>query len=94
MVQPLKNPDEFPRDADEARAARERYERQAPTESPSHGMGRAPGGGAEVDVQPEPPRTSLNKDIRARIEHPHKGDVGRPGTNEEIYQGSKERELK
>lgn len=94
MVQPLKKADEFPQDADEARRARERYEREAPTESPEHGMERAPGGAAEVDVRPEPPRSSLNEDIRARIERPHKGDVGRPGTNEEIYQGSKERELK
>jgi hypothetical protein len=39
----------------------------------------------------EEPRTSLNEDIRARIARPHKGDVGRPETNEEIYQGSRER---
>lgn len=32
--------------------------------------------------------------VRARIAQPHKGDVGRAGTNEEVYQGSKERELK
>jgi hypothetical protein len=32
--------------------------------------------------------------FRARTARPHKGDVGRAGTNEEIYQGSKERELK
>jgi len=94
MAQPLKKPDEFPRDADEARQVRERYEQKAPTESPAHGMERAPGAPAEVDVRPEPPRSSLNEDIRARIERPHKGDVGRPGTNEEIYQGSKQKELK
>lgn len=93
MTEPLKK-DEFPRDADEARQARERIEREAPKKSPADGAERVPGGPAEVDVQPEPPRTSLNDDIRARIERPHKGDVGRPGTNEEIYQGSKERELK
>jgi len=92
MAQPLKNPDAFPRDADEALQARERYEREAPTESPTHGMERAPG--APTEVSPEPPHTSLNEDIRARIEHPHKGDVGRPGTNEEIFQGSKQKELK
>lgn len=91
MTQPLKNPDAYPRDADEARQERERIERQAPSETATHGMERAPG---DVEVQPEPTRTSLNKDIRAQIEHPHKGDVGRPGTNEEIYQGSKQRELK
>jgi hypothetical protein len=89
MTQPLKKAEDFPRDADEARAAKERYEREAPTESPTHGMERAP-----QEVRPEPPRTSLHEDIRARIERPHKGDVGRPGTNEEIYQGSKQRELK
>lgn len=94
MVRPLKNPGAFPRDADEAHRARERYEREAPIETPAHGMERAPGGVAEVEVRPEPPRTSLNAEVRARIERPHKGDVGRPGTNEEIYQGSKEKELK
>lgn len=91
MAQPLKKAEEFPRDADEARAVKERYEREAPTESPTHGMERAP---REVDVQPEPTHTSLHEEIRTRIVHPHKGDVGRPGTNEEIYQGSKGRELK
>ena len=91
MAQPLRKAEEFPRNADEARRERERYERQAPTETPAHGMERAP---REVEVRPETPNTSLNQDIRARIERPHKGDVGRPGTNEEIYQGSKQRELK
>ncbi|HZZ39054.1 MAG TPA: hypothetical protein VFE06_07980 [Acidobacteriaceae bacterium] len=91
MAQPLKKADEFPRDADEARQARERIERQAPSETATHGMERAPG---DVEVRPEPTRTSLSEDIRARIERPHKGDVGRPGTNEEIFQGSKQRELK
>lgn len=38
-------------------------------------------------------KTSLNESVSARIVHPHKGDVGRAGTNEEIYQGSKTREL-
>lgn len=37
---------------------------------------------------------SVRESVRARIERPHKGDVGRPETNEEIYQGSKTRELK
>jgi hypothetical protein len=32
--------------------------------------------------------------VRARTARPHKGDVGRAATNEEIYQGYKERELK
>lgn len=96
MAQPLRRAEEFPRDADEARQVRERYEREAPTESPTHGMERVPDRPAEV--QPEAPQTSLNpslnREIRARIERPHKGDVGRPGTNEEIFQGSKQRELK
>lgn len=36
----------------------------------------------------------LRKEIQARIVRPHKGDVGRAGTNEEIFQGSKEKELR
>jgi hypothetical protein len=39
------------------------------------------------------PQATLGEDIRARIKHVHKGDVGMPGTNEEVFQGSKEREL-
>lgn len=35
----------------------------------------------------------VNASVRPRIVHPHKGDVGRPGTNEEIFQGSKAKEL-
>jgi len=94
MAQPLRKAEEFPRDADEARRARAMHEQKGPTESPTHGMERAPAAPNEVDIRPEPPRTSLNQDIRARIERPHKGDVGRPGTNEEVYQGSKQKELK
>lgn len=41
----------------------------------------------------EEKKPSLGEEIRARIERPHKGDVGRPGTNEDVFQGSKEREL-
>jgi hypothetical protein len=52
-----------------------------PTENPTHGMER----------EPQP---TLGEQIRAQIKYPHKGDVGRPGTNEEIYQGSKMKELK
>jgi hypothetical protein len=37
--------------------------------------------------------TPAGQTVRARIVRPHKGDVGRPETNEEIFQGSKEREL-
>jgi hypothetical protein len=55
-------------------------DRQLPTETETHGMEREP-------------QTTLGEDIRARIKHVHKGDVGMPGTNEEVFQGSKEREL-
>ncbi len=91
MVQPLKKADEFPRDADEARQVAAEHKPPKPTETPTHGMEREP---AEVEVRPEPTRTSLSEDIRAQVERPHKGDVGRPGTNEEIFQGSKQRELR
>lgn len=90
MAQPLRKAEEFPRDAEEARAAKERYEREAPAAT---GLARAPEAD-EVDVRPEVPQTSLGAEVRPRIVHSHKGDVGRPGTNEEIYQGSKEKELK
>jgi hypothetical protein len=50
-----------------------------PTENKDHGMERGP---------------TLGHQIRAHTNRPHKGDVGRPGTNEEVFQGSKERELK
>jgi hypothetical protein len=36
----------------------------------------------------------LRAEIRSRIAEPHKGDVGRPETNEEIFQGSKIKELR
>lgn len=38
-------------------------------------------------------KSSLGEEIRARIPHLHKGAVGRPGTNEDVFQGSKGREL-
>lgn len=82
MAAPLKQSTEFPRNADEARRAAQEHHRQtAPTESGTHGMER------------EPKRASLSKDIRAHTNRPHKGDVGREGTNEEIFQGSKQKEL-
>ena len=93
MVQPFQHNEQSPEDAAEARADRQRYEREEPTEPVQPGVERAPGKPTTVDLQPDPPRASLGQDIRDRIVHPHKGDVGRPGTNEEIYQGSKEREL-
>lgn len=51
--------------------------------------------GSRDQKPPDAPEetTSLNQSVSARIAHPHKGDVGRPGTNEEIYQGSKTKEL-
>ncbi|HEX4036483.1 MAG TPA: hypothetical protein VHX37_00370 [Acidobacteriaceae bacterium] len=82
MAEPMKKPDESPRSADEAQAEAARYHDQAPTETTTHGMEREPEG-----------KRSLSEDIRAHTIRPHKGDVGRPGTNEEIYQGSKQREL-
>ena len=77
---------EIPKDkpaenAIEARQKAAEYQHEKPIESETHGMEREPG--------PAP----LGEEIRARVTHPHKGDVGRPGTNEEIYQGSKQKEL-
>ena len=51
----------------------------SPEESEDHGVERQP---------------ALGKQISAQTNRPHKGDVGRPGTNEEVFQGSKEKELK
>jgi hypothetical protein len=42
---------------------------------------------------PETGRTSAQRSVRRRIGRAHKGDAGRPGTNEEVFQGSKEKEL-
>jgi hypothetical protein len=36
---------------------------------------------------------TLGEEIRVRVKHAHKGDVGVPGTNDEVFQGSKVREL-
>lgn len=36
---------------------------------------------------------TVGESVSARIARPHKGDVGRAGTNEEIYQGSRTKEL-
>lgn len=82
MAEAEKKPGDAPRSADEARRDAAEYHRQAPTETVTHGMEREPEG-----------KTSLGEDIRAHTNRPHKGDVGRPGTNEEIYQGSREKEL-
>ena len=50
-----------------------------PEENETHGMERQP---------------TLGQQISAHTKRPHKGDVGRPGTNEEVFQGSKGKELK
>jgi len=67
--------------ADEARERAAPSHTEAPVESQTHGMER------------EPTVTSLGEDIRAKTNHPHKGDVGRPETNEDIYQGSKMQQI-
>jgi hypothetical protein len=81
MAESLKSSEQQPRDADEARRAAAEHRRQSPTEGVNHGMERAPS------------VTGLGGDIRAHSNRPHKGDVGRPGTNEEVYQGSRQKEL-
>jgi hypothetical protein len=81
MAEPLKKSEQRPRDADEARRAAAKHPHQSPTEPVDHGMERAP------------TVTSLGQEVRAHSNRPHKGDVGRPGTNEEVYQGSKQKEL-
>lgn len=83
MPEPLKRSEDSPLDAGEARRAAAEHRRNSPTESAEHGMEREPG-----------PETSLSQDIAAHIHRPHKGDVGRHGTNEEVFQGSKQKELK
>ena len=57
----------------------ESEKRLQPEENQDHGMERQP---------------SLGEQISAHTNRPHKGDVGRPGTNEEVFQGSKTKELK
>ena len=80
--------------ADELRrAAEDRAQHGAPTENPTRNPAQNPTHGMERQPQVKPEAASLEQDIRARTMRPHKGDVGRPGTNEEIYQGSKTREL-
>lgn len=81
MAEPLKSSEHHPQDADEARRAAAGHRSQSPVEPTGHGMERAPA------------VTGLGQDIREHTNRPHKGDVGRPGTNEEVYQGSKQKEL-
>lgn len=82
MAEPLQQSEQFPRDADEAHREAAEYHKQAPAKTITHGMERDPDR-----------KTSLSEEVHAHTNRPHKGDVGRPGTNEEIYQGSKQREL-
>ena len=82
MAEPQKKPDDSSRNSGETRRDAAENPLQAPTETLTHGMEREPEG-----------KTSLGEDIRAHTNRPHKGDVGRPGTNEEIYQGSREKEM-
>jgi len=92
MVEPLKKSENTPQNANEARRAAEQYRRESPTGSENED-GKSESG-TDQGLDTERSGASLNQDIRAQINHPHKGDVGRPGTNEEVFQGSKQKELK
>ena len=78
MAEPGKHAD----NAAEARREAAQYQRQAPEH------------GTTENADEAVPRTSLGAEVKPRVMHRHKGDVGRPETNEEIFQGSKTRELK
>jgi hypothetical protein len=77
MPEPMRKSDS-PLNLDDTRGAA--APQPQPTENEAHG--------AEHE-----PEVTLGEEIRARIPNVHKGDVGRPGTNEEIFQGSKMKEL-
>lgn len=82
MAIPIQRKETAPQSVlDETRPSAAQNPPPHPTETEEHGMGRGP-------------TSTLGEDIRAHTNRPHKGDVGRPGTNEEVFQGSKERELK
>lgn len=55
---------------------------------------RQPDLGETAPAEDAAPKTPIREEVRRRILFRHKGDVGLPGTNEEIYQGSKQKELK
>ena len=78
MAEPGKHAD----NAAEARREAAQYQRQAPKH------------GTTEHADEAVPRTSVGAEVKPRVMHRHKGDVGRPETNEEIFQGSKTRELK
>jgi hypothetical protein len=80
MAEPTRKPEKPERESGASNSEISRNTPVNPTESHTHGMER----------QPE---VSVGEQIRAQIRSPHKGDVGRPGTNEEIFQGSKLKEL-
>jgi hypothetical protein len=82
MVQPLRKAEEFPANFDEVPQLSQECRGSGPIETHAQGMDR------------EPEEATLGEQVRARTDQPHKGDVGRPGTNEEIFQGSKMKELK
>lgn len=81
MAEPNAEPGKDARNADEARRDAAEYHRQAP----EHGM--------TDDAEEQTPHTSIGQEVKPRVMHVHKGDVGRPGVNDEIFQGSKTREL-
>jgi hypothetical protein len=81
MAEPLRKSEEFAENSDKTREAAREYRGGAPTTNQSQGPER------------ERETATLGEQIRARTDHPHKGDVGRPGTNEEVFQGSKVKEL-
>lgn len=81
MAQTDAEPGKNARNADEARRDTAEYHRQAP----EHGI--------TENAEEHAPDTSVGQEVKHRIMHVHKGDVGRPGVNDEIFQGSKTREL-
>lgn len=78
----MAEPGKHAQDAAEARRDAAHYHKQAPEHSSNDHADEAV------------PRTGVNRAVAPRIMHRHKGDVGRPETNEEIFQGFKMRELK
>jgi len=81
MAERNAEPGKDARNADEARRDAAEYHRQAPEQ------------GMTDDAEEHAPDTSVGQEVKPRIMHVHKGDVGRPGVNDEIFQGSKTREL-
>ena len=82
MAQPITKPQDSQQNRPEP------GQRDTPRSSPS---GLIENEGHGMERQPAVP---LGEQIRAHTNRPHKGDVGREGTNEEVFQGSKMKELK